>query len=191
MFNSKLITVGSFSDINTCKRIFPDAEFSDVLNLISKCTIKDVEDCRECFPYADIPAVKSILASREFIRWYKKTAKTAAVIAPVFMLTLFNILPGSIAFDWLLRPSVAYSADAEAVATMAAADTGFFAGKGVILIHMLVVGFFTLVVSSFLKFTGRGDLIPLVMFVGGGAILYEVIGLFSSLYGSIRALLNM
>ena len=56
---------------------------------------------------------------------------------------------------------------------------------------MLVVGFFTLVVSSFLKFTGRGDVIPLVAFVGGGIILYEVIGLFNDIYAACKTLLSV
>nr|WP_245204226.1 SpoIIIAC/SpoIIIAD family protein [Ammoniphilus resinae] len=56
---------------------------------------------------------------------------------------------------------------------------------------MLIVGFLTLLVTTFLKFTGRGDLAPLVVFVGGGIILYEVIGLFNAIYKAIATFLQV
>jgi hypothetical protein len=56
---------------------------------------------------------------------------------------------------------------------------------------MLIIGFVTLVVSTFLKFTGRGDLIPLVMFVGGAVILKECLGLFHSIYRDVSTFLNL
>lgn len=67
---------------------------------------------------------------------------------------------------------------------------GFFSGHGVILLHMLIYGFLTLLISTFLKFTGRGDLVPLVVFVGGAVILYEVIGLFNDIYKAVAGFLN-
>ncbi|MBP1934872.1 SpoIIIAC/SpoIIIAD family protein [Ammoniphilus resinae] len=78
-----------------------------------------------------------------------------------------------------------------AFAATAAGGLGFFAGHGVILLHMLIVGFLTLLVTTFLKFTGRGDLAPLVVFVGGGIILYEVIGLFNAIYKAIATFLQV
>ena len=108
----------------------------------------------------------------------------ALVVPGLTIMTINTLLPGSFLYT-ILNPPVL------AVATGTVVQTSFFGGKGAILLHMLVVGFFTLVVSSFLKFTGRGDIIPLVAFVGGGIILYEVIGLFNDIYAATKMLLSV
>lgn len=78
-----------------------------------------------------------------------------------------------------------------AVAKNGQAVGGFFDGYGRILLHMLVSGFLGMVVCAFLKFTGRGDVVPLVAFVCGGVILYEVMGLFQAIYARASVFLNM
>jgi hypothetical protein len=70
-------------------------------------------------------------------------------------------------------------------------EVSFFHGHGVILLHMLTVGFVTLVVTTFLKFTGRGEIVPLVVFVSGGVVLYEVLQLFKDIYREVATFLNM
>lgn len=146
-------------------------------------TISEINACKKMFPKAKLEDISAILNSRHFTRWYKKNHQiinTIAFTIPAFTMTLFGITPGSPLFS-LLNPAV----------TAEAGTGSFFQGQGAVLLHMLVVGFITLVLSSFLKFTGRGDFIPLVAFVAGGVILIEVINLFNSIYGAVRTLLSM
>jgi hypothetical protein len=165
-------------------------------------TFSDITACQDIFPYASLDDIHAILNSRKLIRWYKhnyKVINMLAITAPTFALTLFNVMPGTLIYQYLTSSTaISFSsipATVPGIVNVVGAGTtvptSFFGGKGAILLHMLVVGFFTLVVSSFLKFTGRGDLIPLVAFVGGGIILYEVIGLFNDIYGAIKTLINM
>ncbi len=107
---------------------------------------------------------------RRFTRWLRKNEKKLHKI----------VLIGLIAFF----PD-------PALAQAVVQQGSFFEGHGVILLHMLIIGFLTLVVTTFLKFTGRGDLAPLVMFIGGGVILYEVLELFQALYNGIVNFFNM
>jgi len=122
--------------------------------------------------------------NRKFIRWYKKHEKivnTSVLLAPSLAIAAINVLlPGTALFT-IFNPAFAVST----------VPVNLLGEKGAILLHMMVIGFVTLVVSSFLKFTGRGDFIPLVMFVGGGIILYEVIGLFRDIYTGIATMLSM
>ena len=111
---------------------------------------------------------KEFLNGRKFTRWLRKNEKNLAKLALLGVLAFFP--------DPVFAQGVA---------------TGFFKGQGAILLHMLIVGFLTLVITTFLKFTGRGDLGPLVVFVGGGIILYETLGLFQLIYQGIVNFFNM
>lgn len=115
-----------------------------------------------------------ILSTRTYLRWYEKNKKIISKLAGATSLVAYT----------LFRPTLALAAGSTG-------GFGFFAGHGVILLHMLIVGFLTLIVTTFLKFTGRGDLAPLVVFVGGGVILYEVIQLFNAIYQAIATFLKM
>lgn len=124
---------------------------------------------------------EQILEGRTFSRWYAKNKKAVNAIAmatPSVVMTMFGVSPMFL-MGTLLPPLAVPVAG------------GFFDGHGVILLHMLVVGFLTMVVSTFLKFTGRGDLIPLVAFVGGGVILYETMQLFQDIYAGIKTFFSM
>lgn len=101
-------------------------------------------------------------------------------VSPVVALNIFQ--PGVV--------MAAVASDAASQAAAASGAVGFFAGQGVILLHILIVGFLTLLVTTFLKFTGRGDLAPLVVFIGGGVILHETIGLFNSIYRDVATFLH-
>jgi hypothetical protein len=123
--------------------------------------------------------VPKILEGRRFRRWYARHKKTINVIAGVTVFCTLKVLKLS---PYFLTPHLAIPA---------AAVGKFFDGYGVILLHMLIIGFLTLVVTTFLKFTGRGDLAPLVMFVGGAIILYECMGLFNAIYKGVQVFFNM
>lgn len=105
--------------------------------------------------------------------WCEKNKKIVKKIVKAVPLVTFT----------LFKPAVTFAAGT-------AGAFGFFDGHGVILLHMLIYGFLTLLISTFLKFTGRGDLVPLVVFVGGAVILYEVIGLFNDIYNAVKTFLN-
>lgn len=124
---------------------------------------------------------EQLIEGRSFTRWYVKNRKVVnrlALTAPAFAMTAFKVSPMFLVGT--LLPQIAIPVAGS-----------FFAGHGVILLHMLIIGFLTLVVTTFLKFTGRGDLAPLVMFVGGGVILYEVLGLFKAIYNGVATFFNM
>lgn len=200
-----------FSEVSLVRAALPKATIAEAIKLKKNGTVDDIMECTKLFPKAEISDVNTILGSRRFIRWCmnnKKVIAALTIATPAFAFTMYKLVPGSFALevlnagkravdtstvDLFSRTGSNVIAGDGAVSTFAAAAAGggFFAGKGVILLHMLVCGFFTLVVSSFLKFTGRGDLIPLVAFVGGAAILYEVIGLFTDIYSAIATMLNM
>lgn len=108
---------------------------------------------------------EDLVKKRSFTRWYRKNKRTVNTIASTAVFTF--------------APQVAF------------AQGTFFSGHGVILLHMLIIGFLTLCVTTFLKFTGRGDLAPLVMFVGGAVILYECMELFNDIYKGVEAFFNM
>lgn len=145
------------------------------------------------------------LRSRKFTRWYKrnkKTINTLVLTAPAFAFTLFHM--DAQVFEYLRKDATMYVLAANEYYTPPPTNQGdlipvngtgvgqsFFQTHGVILLHMLIMGFLTLVVTTFLKFTGRGDLIPLIAFVGGGAILYEVLGLFMDIYQAILKFLSL
>lgn len=210
MFNKPVALKAS--EINMIKEVFPKATLNDMFKLKSKGTIEDITECRNFFPDASMKDVEVIVGSRSFVRWcgrHKGAIAGLLVCVPTFAMKLFGLELGSFALSLFTHKStvaygtshaatVAYGGTHGAVAAMAApaaapttVPTNFFGGKGAILLHMLIVGFLTLVVSSFLKFTGRGDLIPLVMFIGGAVILYEVIGLFTDIYTAIKTMFNM
>lgn len=121
------------------------------------------------------------IGSRKFTRWYNRNKKKVATLASVAVFVTMKTLKVSPYFMCgVLLPQIA----------IPVAGT-FFSGHGVILLHMLIIGFLTLVVTTFLRFTGRGDLAPLVMFVGGAVILYECMQLFSDIYKGVQAFFNM
>lgn len=165
--------VGSFSEMTTLRNMFPEAHLTD-LDLV--------------------------LQLRKFRRWYVKNRKvmhTLALVVPVATIALYQISP-----EFFTTLATTPSPASEAIPAMASlpvmdpgndrvSDTSFFSGHGAILLHMLTVGFVTLVVTTFLKFTGRGDIVPLVVFVSGAVILYEVIGLFKAIYSEVETFLNM
>jgi hypothetical protein len=196
----------TFSDAVTLREIYPDAKLKELIKLRNRGAIDEILECRTLFPDNTIAGASAILGSRQFIRWYtnnKKVATAVIVATPLFALTAFG-LHGSLGLSILAQPIPSFPGTVEhvvpafpmAVTTLApvglaTSNVSFFSGNGVILLHIMLVGFFTLIVSSFLKFTGRGDMIPLVAFIGGAIILKEVIGLFNQIYGAIRTLINM
>lgn len=118
----------------------------------------------------DYTKLVDFFEGRKFKRWLRKNENKLCAVAVAGVFAFF--------------PDPAFAA---AVVTKGS----FFEGHGVILLHMLVVGFLTLVVTTFLKFTGRGDLGPLVVFIGGAIILYETLELFQALYNGIVNFFNM
>jgi len=132
--------------------------------------------------------IDDILNGRSFTRWYKRNKKvvnTLALAAPAVAFTIFGVSPAMLSALLFKSSAVAIPVAAQG------AQYSFWAGHGKILLDMLIVGFVTLVVTTFLKFTGRGDLAPLVVFVGGGIILYEVIGLFSAIYKAVATFFQL
>lgn len=154
------------------------------------CPLSEAFEMKKQIPLMKWRDIDTVAKSRKFIRWYlrnKKVVNTLAVLTPAFTLTLFDLSP-AMSHTLLTHSSDAIPVMASEVHTP---PPSFFSGHGVILLHMLLLGFITLVVTTFLKFTGRGDLAPLVVFVGGGVILYEVIGLFKDIYQEVATFLNM
>ena len=146
-------------------------------------------------PYKDFEAITE---SRSFTRWYHKNKKMVhrlALATPVFAFTLLGGIDATVVSHWLttytLLPVSSTLNIPSIVPTSGAVTASFIGTHGVILIHMLIIGFLTLVISTFLKFTGRGDIIPLVAFVGGGTILYEVMGLFKDIYVAVVQFLKI
>lgn len=144
-------------------------------------TFSELNALRKVAPDCSWDEYEEMMNGRSFTRWYRKNKKVMDRLAfstPAFLMTAFKVSPmfllGTV-FPPLAIP---------------VAGT-FFSGHGVILLHMLIVGFLTLVVTTFLKFTGRGDLAPLVMFVGGGVILYECMQLFSDIYHGVETFFKM
>lgn len=122
-----------------------------------------------------------LVEGRRFTRWYKRNKKVVGILTSVAVFILMKALHVTPYFlCGILLPQLA----------IPVAGT-FFSGHGVILLHMLIIGFLTLVVTTFLKFTGRGDLAPLVMFVGGAVILYECMQLFNDIYKGVQTFFNM
>jgi hypothetical protein len=143
--------------------------------------LRDIVALSKVAPELNWYEYEQILEGRSFSRWYAKNRKAVnalAFAAPAFAMTLFGVSP--MFLIGTVFPPIAIPASG-----------AFFDGHGVILLHMLIVGFLTLVVTTFLKFTGRGDLAPLVMFVGGGVILYEVLDLFKAIYNGVATFFNM
>lgn len=131
-------------------------------------------------PELNLFEYEQILEGRPFSRWYAKNRKlvnTIAAASTYAFMTAVKVSPLFL-FGTILPP-------------IAIPVSTFFSGHGVILLHMLIIGFLTMVVTTFLKFTGRGDLAPLVMFVGGAVILYECMGLFNDIYKGVQVFFNM
>lgn len=155
------------------------------------CSLSEVEQWRRLYPDLDLKEVVLVAKSRNFLRWIRRNRKLLyglAFITPTITLSLFNLSPEML--STLFIPTHE-AVPAFAVNNPPTPSVNFFSGNGVILLHMLIVGFVTLVITTFMKFTGRGDLAPLVAFVGGGVILYEVLGLFKSIYQEIATFLQM
>lgn len=156
-------------------------------------TFTDVKTLRGIEPDLSLGEVEFILQGRDFVRWYtnnKRVINLIAAAVPLFTLTMFGL--DTHTFLGLASPAApAYITDVTLAAAAKAGGYSFWAGNGAILLHMLIIGFVTLIVTTFLKFTGRGDIAPLAMFVGGGVILYEVLGLFKSIYVGIATFFQM
>ena len=145
-------------------------------------TLRDACTLRKMAPGVPLDRYEDVLQGRSFTRWYRRHRKVVpalAVTVPAFAMQLFGVSPSFLL--GLLPP----------IAIPAAAGATFFSGHGVILLHMLIIGFLTLVVTTFMKFTGRGDLVPLIAFVGGGVILYECMQLFNDIYKGVEAFFSM
>jgi hypothetical protein len=172
-------TVGKFSEVNGLLKAVPGAELTDI---------------------------EFILQGRKFERWYDKNKKMVAVLGmavpalicvstglpPITLLSMAAqmVVPAFIP----QQASHAYKA-VDSVGAMAQAASGggafgLFSGDGAVLLHFLIIGFVTLIITTFLKFTGRGDLAPLVMFVAGGVMLLEVITLFNHIFGAVKTFLT-
>lgn len=151
-------------------------------------TFSQVNALRKLEPSLGIGEIADLMEGRSFRRWYgknKKVINKLAVAAPLVAMGLFGFTPGGFLTLASCVPVVG--------GMVATASTGysFWNGNGALLLHMLVVGFVTLVITTFLKFTGRGDLVPLVVFVGGAIILYEVLGLFKLIYTAVAGFFQM
>jgi hypothetical protein len=172
--------------INTLKGVFR------VQNYTVIGSWENIAMLRKFEPTLSLAEIELVLQGRTFTRWYrrnKKTVNALALVTPVFAMSMFGISPGILP---ALLFGKAVPAGMASVTAMAAAGSGdFWSGHMGILLHMLVLGFVTLVITTFLKFTGRGDLAPLVVFVGGGAILYEVIGMFKDIYNAVAMFFQM
>lgn len=146
--------------------------------------LSDVCLLRKWEPHLGLPEYEQILNGRSFARWYTKNRRMVnmlALSAPALALHLFGVSP---AFLLPLLKGSAVPASTGAVGSL-------FSGDGVILLHFLLIGFVTLIVTTFLKFTGRGDIAPLVVFVAGGVITLEVFQLFTHIYQGVKVFLSM
>lgn len=178
MFTPEIKKVGTFTEVNTLRKCVPDAELYDL---------------------------EFILQGRRFERWYDKNKKIIGVLASVTpalvgvmtglsALQLVTMTASMVVPHLLHAPATHAFQVSDSVATMAQASggaLGLFSGDGAILLHFLIIGFVTLIITTFLKFTGRGDLAPLVMFVAGGVMLVEVIQLFNHIYSAVKTFLTM
>ena len=147
-------------------------------------SFREVAALRKLNPDVTLSHIDKAINGGAFKRWYrqnKKVIHTLAIAAPSFAFSLFGITPDITSFLFFNQ----------AVPAFAPEGYSFWKGHGRILLDMLIVGFVTLVVTTFLRFTGRGELAPLVMFVGGGIILYEVIGLFKDIYKAVASFFQL
>jgi Stage III sporulation protein AC/AD protein family len=150
--------------------------YKTVGKLSHVCALQHVAPELNLFEY------EQILEGRRFSRWYAKNKKAVDACAGIATFGAMKLLKVSPMFlIGTLFPQIA----------IPVAGGTLFSGHGVILLHMLIIGFVTLVVTTFLKFTGRGDLAPLVMFVGGAVILYECLELFHDIYKAVATFLNL
>lgn len=191
-----------FDEAIALKRIFPDQRLGALVGGTSAGNCIDFKECMEKFPKASYGDLEVILKSKKFIEWYNKNGKKVMVIIaflpyiakalaglPVFHQFL-SVGPQAVPCGTFQLAEAAVEATEKLEPSLPAAFTapvkpGLLSDKGYILLHIMVLGFISLVISTFLKFTGRGDLIPLITFVGGCVVLYECIGLFWSIYESI------
>lgn len=162
-------------------------------------TLSEVNLLRKLEPQLKLHEVEFVLQGRHFMRWYMKNEsillKGLSAGVPAAAVAMFGVDLLNTAM--LMSKGVSIKAAVGgAIPAMAAASNfgpafGFLNGPGGILLHFLGIGFLTLVIMTYLKLTGRGDLAPMVMFVSGIAILIEVIVLFKSLYTEVSTLLQM
>jgi hypothetical protein len=138
-------------------------------------------------PDLNFTDIEDLLGARAFTNWYKKNKKVINMLAMV--------TPSVICYMFGVTPAFVFSGMEQAIPCITGGESsgglGFFRGEGKILLHMLIAGFLTVVVTTFLKFTGRGDLIPLVVFVAGGIILKEVLALFQGIYNAVSTFLEL
>lgn len=109
-------------------------------NIVTVGRLRELHLLEKIAPDLSWHDFEQVLQGRRFNRWYAKNKKAVDMLslaAPVFTMTLFNVPP-----TFLLG-------------NLAIPAAGFFSGHGVILLHMLIAGFLTLVVTTFLKFTGQ------------------------------------
>lgn len=155
------------------------------------CTFSEAATLLSTSPSLSPTDIATVYSTRRFARFVSRYAKPLTLLArcaPIVALTFFH--PSFVhAAAAGAAVAVASSAGAPGAPGEGEGAFGFFQGHGAILLHMLIVGFLTLLVTTFLKFTGRGDLAPLVVFVGGGVILYEVIQLFNDIYHAVKTFL--
>lgn len=190
------------SEIRELRESFPDIRLSEACTARSLGDMKLIYCCKAIFPKANSKDIIAILRAAKLADKLAKVTVASLIVAPLLIkftmglvtdthfMQLVNSMSGPENPLAMLEPSITPMVpqfkDAIEVGTV---PTSFFGDKGAILLHMLTAGFFILVVSSFLKFTGRGDWIPLVAFVGGSIILYEIVGLFSDIYAAVFKLM--
>lgn len=194
------------SEFNLIKELVPDATITQAIRLKEISDMGEIQECVEALPKLKAGDITAVISCRRFVRWYDKNGKVISVLlglAPAFGMIMhgFTASTAIVAFGTPAGStvhafpsavaSIALKEGAKEGAKAVATEGGFFSGHGKILLHMLIVGFVTLVVSSFLKFTGRGDLIPLIAFVGCSVILLEVLRLFGDIYTAIKTFINM
>lgn len=149
--------------------------------------LSDVVDIRKEYPEVSWKELEKVSQLRKFRRWCEQNKgfiHACALATPIMVTVLFQLAPS-------MTHTLVTSEAVPAFATTDTSPASIFSGHGVILLHMLVLGFVTLVVTTFLKFTGRGEIIPLVVFVGGGVILLEVLKLFKAIYHEVETFINM
>ena len=182
----------SYRNISFIQQTFPTLSLSQAFSLAKYLQEHDLTIINELFPTISSDNLLALLKSRAFIHWFSKYSSKLLLCIPLVAQQFPCLLAQNTAAQFFIHdtPSqVVLAASEEIPLPKVFTDEtsgGLLAGKGYIILQILVVGFLSLVVSTFLKFTGRGDLIPILTFISGSVILYECMGLFWSIYEGIK-----
>lgn len=198
MLSKRTISLG-FNEALALKRIFPDKSIGKLLGGSNAGSSIDFSECLERFPKATYEDIETILKGRRFIEWYSKNGRMISLLISLTPAVAYSLVKLPI-FNGFLNTNVSpVMSSAFQIVEAATEDNkvplpkaftaeikpGFMSGVGYIILHVMVIGFLSLVVGTFLKFTGRGDLVPILTFISGGVILYECCTLFYAIYEAI------